>query len=115
MSNLEVIAEYPTVIIYSGKDADFSLDVVRKNSRTCSIPIYIKGMSSKYADKYLNSFTIGFDEKGGYRAFANSSVLSDTASKKVGFGFELGDAIVIAGKRFTISKAPNNNIRLEAI
>jgi hypothetical protein len=108
-----ILADYPAYIIYDGKLGDFQLSEDNGSCRTCPVEIRVRGFSKKYSNDYLDSFTIGFDEKDGYWAYGNAAMLSDSKrAKGVCFGFDLGDTIKIEGKLFTIEAAPNNNIKL---
>ena len=47
-----------------------------------------------------------------YSAYANSSSLSDTKSAREWHdGFRFGDVVKLEGKKFTIERAPNQNIK----
>lgn len=112
-TTLHILADYPAYIVFDGKQANFTLDNNKGYCRTSSAEIMVRGLSKRYPDRFLNSFTIGHDEEGGYWAFGNGATLtSSPRGKGIVFGFDLGDTIKIEGSLFTIEPAPNSNVKL---
>ena len=114
MSNdIKVLADYPAVIIFDGQVANLHLSTDKGYCRISEADIRVRGFSKKYPDMYLNSFTVGHDEKHGYWAHGNGATLSaHDRGKKIAFGFDIGDNIKIENQLFKIERAPNNNIKL---
>lgn len=114
---MEILKDYPAYTVASLPEGhDIQLDQDKGYCRTSSIVLRIATFKKDGPAEYLSSFTIGADDKKGVWAYGKGSML--TAKKRAKgfhFGASLGDTIRIEGVDYIIAKAPNNNIKFEAV
>jgi hypothetical protein len=115
---ITVLAEYPALTVFNPKAFDpvnFSLDEDKGYCRVGKGRITIRAFPrDKY--EYIRNFYFGAGSDGEY--FCNPEAAMITAEprdKKVTFGYELGDTVTIEGKKFKLTAASNNNIKLEEV
>lgn len=110
---MTILEDSVSRVILAPEGRNIELDVIEYDGevRTSSTEIAIKHFKGK---KYLwtSYFRLGWDEEGGY--WANSKAISISTMKqpkKIYYGYELGDTIILDGQSFTIAEDHNENIK----